>query len=88
LPRRVDQRIARGGHDVPRDRIVSRFERSLDNLRRAITVVPTIELFDNSSVETPYRRIASFRDGKLHWRAPGQLPRWARTVVPTTKRKR
>jgi predicted ABC-type ATPase len=88
LPRRVDQRIARGGHDVPRDRIASRFERSLENLRRAINVVPNIELFDNSSVENPYRHIASFRDGKLSWRAAGQLPRWARGIVPATRRKK
>jgi predicted ABC-type ATPase len=88
LPHRVDQRVARGGHDVPRDKIISRFERSLENLRRAITVVPTIELFDNSSAETPYRHIASFRNGKLHWRAPGPLPRWARSIVPTVRKKR
>jgi predicted ABC-type ATPase len=88
LPRRVDQRIARGGHDVPRDRIASRFERSLENLRRAISVVPTIELFDNSSVENPFRHIASFRDAKLHWRVSGRLPRWARDIVPTMRRKR
>jgi predicted ABC-type ATPase len=37
--RRVDQRIARGGHDVPRDRIASWFERSLDNLAKAIEFV-------------------------------------------------
>jgi predicted ABC-type ATPase len=88
LPRRIDQRIARGGHDVPRDRIAARFERSLENLRRSIAVVPAIELFDNSSVETPYRHIATFSNGKLHWRAPGQLPRWARSVIPTMRRKR
>lgn len=88
LPRRIDQRIARGGHDVPRDRIASRFERSLENLRRAISVVPAIELFDNSSMENPYRHVASFRDGKLAWRAAGQLPRWARDIVPTMRRKK
>jgi predicted ABC-type ATPase len=88
LPLRVDQRIARGGHDVPRDRITSRFERSLENLRRAISVVPKIELFDNSSVETPYRHIATFHDGELTWRASGRLPRWARGIVPSTRKRK
>ncbi len=88
LERRVEQRIARGGHDVPRERIASRFERSLANLQLAISIVPTVQLFDNSSVEKPYRHIATFRDGELAWRAAGQLPRWARGIVPTVRKKK
>jgi predicted ABC-type ATPase len=84
--RRVDQRVARGGHDVPRDRIASRFKRSLDNLRKAIPFVPTVELYDNSSAVEPYRRVATFRTGSLRWRMTGRLPNWARGVVPAQKR--
>jgi predicted ABC-type ATPase len=84
--RRVDQRIARGGHDVPRDRIASRFTRSLDNLRKAILFVPTVELYDNSSAVEPYRHVATFRTGSLRWRMTGRLPNWARGVAPAHKR--
>lgn len=86
--RRVDQRIAIGGHDVPRDRIASRFARSLANLARAIAFVPVVELYDNSSVDEPYRPVATFRAGKLVARAAGRLPRWARGLVPSARRKR
>jgi len=79
--RRVDQRIATGGHDVPRDRIASRFQRSLDNLAAAITVVPSVKLYDNSSIEHPYRHLATFTNGKLTWRKQGALPTWARKVI-------
>ena len=79
---RVDQRITRGGHDVPRARIAPRFERSLANLVRAIAFVPTIELYDNSSVTEPYRPVATFHAGALASRMRGALPRWARGVVP------
>jgi predicted ABC-type ATPase len=79
--RRVDQRIARGGHDVPRDRIASRFERSLANLRQAIAFVPTVHVFDNSLIEQPYRRIATFQAGVLRWRMVGTPPAWCRTLV-------
>src|SRR5688572_21957973 len=55
---RIDQRVATGGHDVPRDRLASRFERSLANLRGAIAVVPTVRIYDNSDPEHPYQRVA------------------------------
>jgi predicted ABC-type ATPase len=84
--RRVDQRVARGGHDVPRDRISSRFERSLHNLSEAIAFVPTVELYDNSSAERPYQPVATFRNGRLASRMRGAVPRWARSIVLTAQR--
>ena len=81
---RVDQRVARGGHDVPRDRLKARFERSRANLAQAIAFVPAVELYDNSSVDEPYRAIATFHAGTLVWRAAGRLPAWARGLVPRT----
>ena len=86
--RRVDQRVERGGHDVPRDRIASRFERSLANLARAIELAPTVELYDNSLVEEPYRLVATFQAGSLKTRMRGALPRWARGIVPVARRSR
>jgi predicted ABC-type ATPase len=87
LSHRVDQRIAHGGHDVPRDRIEARFQRSLENLREAITFVPTVQLFDNSSAEDPYRHVATFKAGALSWRMTGRLPRWARGIVSSRSRR-
>jgi predicted ABC-type ATPase len=79
--RRVEQRLALGGHDVPRDKLASRYERSLANLREALAFVPTVELFDNSLVEEPYRHMATFGHGALAWRAAGALPAWCRGLV-------
>lgn len=86
--RRVDQRLEHGGHDVPRDRLAARYKRSLANLRDAIAFVPTVELFDNSLVEEPYRHLASFRNGALTLRADGILPAWCRGLVPAKRRRR
>lgn len=86
--RRVDQRVAIGGHDVPRERLASRFERSLKNLEQAIRFVPTVELYDNSSVEEPYRHVATFKAGLLTSAVPAAIPRWARRLVPAGRRKR
>lgn len=85
--RRVDQRLARGGHDVPRERIASRYKRSLANLKEAISFVPIVNLFDNSSVEEPYRHVATFKDGALEWRARA-VPAWCRSIAGPRRPKR
>ncbi len=74
---RVEQRVARGGHDVPVDRLLARFPRTLKNLRGAIPIVNEAFLFDNSSPDAPYRFVARYADGQLVTHHP-PLPRWTR----------
>jgi len=73
---RVASRVRAGGHDVPLDKILARYARTLDNLEKAILRLPRVTLFDNSSFDDPFRFIAEFRNGKLY--SKGDLPpRWA-----------
>jgi predicted ABC-type ATPase len=88
LGHRIDQRVARGGHDVPRDRIAPRFERSLRNLKRALPLVTTVKLYDNSDIDEPYRHVATFDHGVLTVRGSGRLPAWTRGIVPAVRRPR
>ena len=46
---RVRNRVQQGGHDVPQDKIVSRYYRSLSNLKEAIKYTDRAYIFDNSS---------------------------------------
>ena len=85
---RIDQRVAQGGHDVPRDRLASRIDRSLANLRRAVAFVPVVKVYDNSSANEPYRLVATFAAGTLTYRMAGSAPRWTRGLVPPARRKR
>lgn len=85
---RVDQRVSNGGHDVPRDRIASRYARSLANLKTAIAFVPTVKLYDNSSADEPFQHVATFANGALTYRMKGRLPAWTRGIVPATRGKR
>ena len=78
---RIDQRVAQGGHDVPRDRLASRFKRSLANLRRALPLAVTVKIYDNSSLEEPHRLLATFEAGDRTFKTVGSLPLWARTIV-------
>jgi predicted ABC-type ATPase len=73
---RVIQRVEGGGHDVPDAKIETRFPRTFDNLRRALTFVDEALLFDNSSSDQPFRFVAAFKAGKRQ-RRKGFVPAWA-----------
>jgi predicted ABC-type ATPase len=44
---RVAMRVSQGGHEVPDDKLRSRFPRTLANLRAAISRLPHVLVFDN-----------------------------------------
>ena len=48
---RVALRVKQGGHDVPEDKIVSRWQRTMDLLAEAVRSVDEAFVFDNSSAE-------------------------------------
>ncbi len=60
---RVQQRVARGGHDIPDEDIVRCFERSRANLPDTIRLVDRAMIYDNSA-RSP-RLIASLERGIL-----------------------
>jgi predicted ABC-type ATPase len=73
---RVLQRVRdQGGHDVPDDRIVSRFPRTLENLKRALARVDLALVLDNSLPGSPYRWVAVWCDGRAIAESP-PLPAW------------
>jgi predicted ABC-type ATPase len=62
---RVAQRVDRGGHDVPDEKLQSRFERTARNIQAALRFVDVGLLIDNSSAETPYRLLQLWERGEL-----------------------
>jgi predicted ABC-type ATPase len=60
---RVSMRVAQGGHDVPDDKLETRFARTLANLDLAIRSLPLVILFDNSDLSRPYRLEAIYQTG-------------------------
>jgi len=72
---RIIERVEAGGHDVPDEKIVTRFPRTFANLRQALTFVDQAFLFDNSSADRPYRFVAEFRNGRRR-RRKGYRPAW------------
>ena len=46
---RIAERVKRGGHDVPTDKVISRYEKSMDLMFDVISVCDEAKVYDNSS---------------------------------------
>lgn len=78
---RVAQRVSRGGHDVPHDKLQTRFARTLDNLSLAIRTLSNVLVFDNSDLSQPYRLIAASQSGTTPFVA-APFPDWLKPCLP------
>lgn len=76
---RVVERVRRGGHAVPEQKIRERYERLWDHIGRAIRITDVTEVFDNSSARAPFRLCASFEHGALI--GSPSWPRWTPAVL-------
>lgn len=77
---RVWQRVQAGGHDVPSERLLRRYEQSLGNLAEALRFVSEAHVFDNSSNATPFRLVLTTAHGAIRYAAKPQPP-WLAPVV-------
>ena len=50
---RVRQRVARGGHDIPREKIVERYDSGRRNLVRLLPHLESVRVYDNSVEADP-----------------------------------
>lgn len=77
---RVAMRVSQGGHDVPSDKILARYPRTLANLRSAIRELPHVWIFDNDDLREPYRKVAVFEKGSRIFAAK-PVPGWLRRIL-------
>ncbi len=45
---RVEQRVASGGHDVDKDKIISRYHNSLENIKELMVLCDVLHVYDNT----------------------------------------
>ena len=81
---RVQQRVARGGHRVPSNKIRERYPRTLKNLEKAILLADRCLVFDNSALSALPRLVLALEDGKLVFESP-DVPQWAQSLYATAK---
>jgi len=75
---RVRNRVAEGGHDVPEEKIRSRYDRSLKLLPEALERTNRAFLFDTSGEEPTY--FAEVTDGKTMDLKCDEIPNWFRPI--------
>ncbi|MEH6549577.1 MAG: zeta toxin family protein [Pseudomonadales bacterium] len=79
---RVHQRVVKGGHNVPDDRISSRVERLTQNVCKvmALGLADEVHILDNSSSDNPFVRLATIIDGELSLLMETK-PEWFEEIV-------
>jgi len=75
---RVKNRVAEGGHDVPEEKIVTRYYRSLNLLCNAIRLTHRAFFFDTSEEETWY--FAEATDGTKIELKSNEMPSWFQAI--------
>ena len=87
--KRVQSRVAHGGHDIPADKIRERWNRSRENLIRLLPLIDHLRVYDNSTEADPAEGLKpkpvlllEMQCGKIT--APADLsgaPDWAKPII-------
>ena len=80
---RVALRVQQGGHDVPTDKVIARYHRTLQLLPRAVELASTAYIFDNTQTAELILQVV---DGLHDIRQA--IPRWIETglILPCAER--
>jgi predicted ABC-type ATPase len=73
---RVTARRMKGGHDVPTDKIITRYVKSIANCAVLAPLVDRLQVYDNSANRCSPRPVLRASNGRLT-RTYGEVPEWA-----------
>lgn len=76
---RIAHRVLAGGHAVPLDKIISRYERSMANSEAAARVADRAYFYDNTLEDKPARLLFRCAYGKVE-KTYGALPAWVKPI--------
>lgn len=81
LIRRVSKRVREGGHDVPVDKILSRYPRTLANLAKAVPLTDLAFLYDSQDAQQGgLQHVATCKNGVLI-EGTADFPAWVKIVL-------
>ena len=78
---RIAQRVMEGGHDVPINKIISRYQKSILNCKRVAAIADRVYVYDNSVDEAESRLLFRMTDGQPFKRYTDDIPLWAQTII-------
>lgn len=79
---RVSNRVQHGGHDIPKEAIERRYQKSLDNLMKILPMVHNAKIYDNSGSE--YKLLLEIQNKKIIHTHPN-INEWAKNAVEMAK---
>jgi len=74
---RVQDRVAKGGHDIPEEDIIRRYPKSLKNLKPYIDVFDVAHIYDNSVTR---QWVAGYRHGVISKKSQ-LVPKWLNNLL-------
>lgn len=78
---RIAGRVMKGGHAVPIEKIISRYQKSIINCKVATGIADRVYLYDNSIDNHEARILFRFADGKIIKRYTENIPQWAQGLM-------
>ena len=77
---RIAKRVMKGGHDVPISKIISRYNRSIQNCRIVAPIIDRLYLYDNSIDNIDARPLFRLSEGVIEKQYTDEIPQWAQSL--------
>ena len=78
---RIAKRYMNGGHEVPISKVISRYFRSLENIKKAIRFVNRAYIYDNSRENQLPQLLFRTVDGQIAKQYTNDIPEWAQILI-------
>lgn len=78
---RIAKRVMKGGHDVPISKIISRYNKSIQNCKTVAPIVDRLYLYDNSIDNVDAQPLFRLSNGSLVKRYSEDIPKWAKIIL-------
>lgn len=78
---RIAKRYMNGGHEVPISKVVSRYFKSLEMVKQALSFVDRVYIYDNSIEDHVPQLLYRTKEGKVAKQYVERIPEWAQVLL-------
>ena len=78
---RIAKRVMEGGHDVPITKIISRYNKSIQNCKTVAPIIDRLYVYDNSIDDVDARPLFRLSDGTVAKQYTEIIPDWAQNIL-------
>lgn len=83
---RIAKRVMSGGHDVPITKIISRYNKSIQNCKTVSSITDRLYVYDNSTDDVDARALFRLSNGHIAKQYTTEIPDWALTFIDYNKK--